>query len=94
MTTTLLTLTIAALAFVATGCSVSPARDATASATKSTASAARQVSPDGFEYVGGESGWQLEQHKLAYRDGRFVHAADCPVEIAKAGGSLKPTPGA
>ena len=51
----------------------------------------RLISPDGFEYLGGEAGWQLAQHKYEYRNGRFTHAPDCPVSIAKAGGNLAPT---
>jgi len=75
-------------------CSVASTKDADASPAKTTTSAARQISPDGYEYVGGERVWDLAQHKLEYRNGRFVHAADCPVSIAKAGGNLKSTPGA
>lgn len=67
-----------------------------ASMTKAeTSRTARLVSPDGFEYLGGDTGWQLAQHKFEYRSGRLGHASDCPVSIAKAGGNLTPSvPGA
>jgi hypothetical protein len=44
----------------------------------------RPVTNDGFEYTGGESGWQLAPHRLALRDGRFVHSADCDHELRAA----------
>ena len=44
---------------------------------------------NGFEYVGGESGWQLAPHKLAWRAGRFVHSDDCDHVIRTVKG---PTP--
>ena len=63
-----------------------------ASTSKSQASkAARLVSPDGFEYLGGDNGWQFAQHKFEYRGGRLGHASDCPVSIAKGGGNLRPS---
>ena len=69
-------------------CSVA-AKSANAT-TAQTAKTPRLISPDGFEYLGGDSGWQLAQHKYEFRNGRFAHAPDCPVSIAKAGGNLAP----
>jgi hypothetical protein len=40
------------------------------------------VGADGFEFVGGESGWQLVQHKYE-PDWSVTHSYDCPVGIAK-----------
>jgi len=45
---------------------------------------------DGFQYIGGEAGWQLAQHHYVVRDGRFVHASDCDHEIRMV---ARPTPG-
>jgi hypothetical protein len=65
-------------------CSVTAAKKADAKEAKAAKSAPALVSADGFEYVGGESGWLLAQHKLELRKGRFAHAADCPISVAKA----------
>jgi hypothetical protein len=67
-----------------------------ASLARTQKASAALIAPDGFEYVGGDTGWQLAQHKLEYRGGRVAHAGDCPVSIAKAGGNLTnaPIPGA
>ena len=35
------------------------------------------ASPDGFEFVGGDAGWQLAQHKYVRSDGRFMHSNEC-----------------
>lgn len=32
---------------------------------------------NGFEYVGGEAGWQPAGHKFVRRAGRFVHSEEC-----------------
>jgi hypothetical protein len=32
---------------------------------------------DGFEFVGGDTGWQLSQHKYVRSGGRFVHSDEC-----------------
>lgn len=46
-------------------------------------------SVNGFEYVGGEAGWQLAQHKFVWSAGRFAHSDECDhvIRVAKA-----PTP--
>jgi hypothetical protein len=31
----------------------------------------------GFEYVGGESGWEPAQHKYVWTNGRFEHSDEC-----------------
>lgn len=45
-----------------------------------------------FEYVGGESAWQLRQHRLALRGGGFVHAPECTL-VADAGTAAAPAAG-
>ncbi len=32
---------------------------------------------DGFEFIGGETGWQPSSHKLVWSGGRFVHSDEC-----------------
>lgn len=32
---------------------------------------------NGFEYVGGEAGWQVAQHKYVWSGGRFAHSDEC-----------------
>ena len=41
---------------------------------------------DGFEYIGGEAGWQLSQHKYVLSGGKFVHGEECDhvVRLVKA----------
>lgn len=53
-----------------------------ATPAQSSASAPR----DGFEYIGGESGWQLSQHKYVLSGGRFVHSDECDhaIRVVKA----------
>ncbi len=63
-------------------CSVTAAKKAQATDAKAPKFAPALVSADGFEYIGGEAGWQLAQHKLQLRSGRLAHAADCPVSLA------------
>lgn len=48
--------------------------------------AARSTLPsiDGFEYVGGDTGWQLSQHKYVLAGGRFAHSEDCDHAIRTA----------
>jgi hypothetical protein len=48
-----------------------------------------QSSVNGFEYAGGEAGWQLSPHKFVWSEGRFVHSDECDhaIRTAKA-----PTP--
>jgi hypothetical protein len=64
-----------------------PAKPAAASVTQPKEGEAR--AGDGFEYVGGESGWRLAQHKYVWTAGRFVHSNECDhaIRTAKA-----PTP--
>jgi hypothetical protein len=69
-------------------CSVAPTKTADTATARATKATTRLVSADGFEYVGGDTGWQLAQHKFELRSGEFKHASDCPVSIAKAGGNL------
>ena len=45
---------------------------------------------NGFEYVGGEAGWQLSPHKLLWVKGQIAHSDECDHVIR----SVKaPTPG-
>ena len=41
---------------------------------------------NGFEYTGGEAGWQLSQHKYVLKAGRFAHSDECDhvIRTAKA----------
>ena len=55
-----------------------------AASTGNTSTQAPYVAPDGWVYGGGDSTWELGQHKYAFRDGKLAMAADCPVTIAKA----------
>lgn len=38
------------------------------------ASAKINVTSDGWRYVGDETGWELVQHAVDFRDGKWVHA--------------------
>ena len=40
------------------------------------------VAADGFEFIGGEAGWQPAVHKFVLTDGHVAHAADCPIALA------------
>jgi hypothetical protein len=42
------------------------------------------ASPGGFEYVGGDSGWQPAPHRLVWVAGRFVHSDECDHAIRTA----------
>lgn len=42
------------------------------------------ASPGGFEYVGGDSGWQPAPHRLVWVSGRFVHSDECDHAIRTA----------
>ena len=42
---------------------------------------ATSMAKDGFEFVGGESGWKLAQHKYVWVGGRFQHSDECDHEI-------------
>lgn len=54
--------------------------------------AVRDVPSNGaFEFVGGDSGWQLRQHRYAFRASTLVHAADCPL-IASAASAASTGP--
>ena len=39
---------------------------------------------NGFEYIGGDGGWQLAEHKYVLRDGRFAHSDECDHAIRSA----------
>ncbi len=39
---------------------------------------------DGFEFVGGEAGWQPAVAKYEFRAGKLVHAADCTMNLVAA----------
>jgi hypothetical protein len=39
---------------------------------------------DGFEYIGGDGGWQLAGHKYVLSNGRFVHSEECDHTIRAA----------
>ena len=41
-------------------------------------------SNDGFEYVGGDAGWQLAQHKYDFAGGRFTMSDECDHAIRSA----------
>lgn len=46
-------------------------------------------SVNGYEYVGGEAGWQLAPHKFVWSAGRFAHSDECDHVIRTA---MAPTP--
>ena len=39
--------------------------------------AADTLPKNGFEYIGGDGGWQLSQHKYVRLAGKFVHSEEC-----------------
>jgi hypothetical protein len=39
---------------------------------------------NGFEYIGGDGGWQLAGHKYVLSNGRFVHSEECDHTIRAA----------
>lgn len=39
---------------------------------------------NGFEYIGGEAGWDPAQHRLLWSDGRLVHSEECDHAIRTA----------
>ena len=47
---------------------------------------AAKGSVDGFNFVGGESGWQLAPHKFLWSAGHFVHSDECDHVIRTAKG--------
>jgi len=62
-------------------------------ATQPTVDTATQPSVDvatananGFQYIGGESGWQVAQHKYVWTAGHFAHSSECDhaIHTAKA----------
>lgn len=77
-----LMLAVAAVAIAAAGMAGAAERDA----NKSTRPAAQQQAGtiDRFEFVGGETGWQLAQHKYEVRGGTFQHSAQCDHAIRTA----------
>ena len=46
--------------------------------------AQKSAPPDGFEFIGGEAGWQPAQHKMERRAGRWVHSDECDHAIRAA----------
>lgn len=40
---------------------------------------------DGWEFIGGESGWQLRQHGYDFRNGRLAHTDNLPHDTPKPG---------
>lgn len=50
------------------------------------AEAQPSLSRGGFEFVGGDTGWQLSQHKYVLSGGRFVHSDECDhaIRVVKA----------
>ena len=70
------------------------AKPAAASPATSAAKAARKMASasdavNGFEYIGGEGGWQLVQHHYVMREGKLVHSDECDHVIRAA--SAAPT---
>lgn len=49
-------------------------------------SAADTLSKGGFEFVGGDTGWQLSQHKYVLAGGKFAHSEECDhvIRVVKA----------
>ena len=39
---------------------------------------------NGFEYIGGEPGWQVAQHRFVWTAGRFAHSNECDHAIRTA----------
>jgi hypothetical protein len=70
-----------------------PARKAPANASQPATPIVTSTSPSSagknYEYVGGDSGWQLTQHKYVRTAGRWAHSDECDhaIRIVKA-----PTP--
>lgn len=56
-------------------------------ASVSTNEATARTTLNGYEYVGGDTGWQLAPHRLVWAAGGFKHASDCPAgaKVAAAG---------
>lgn len=48
-----------------------------------------RIATDGFEFIGGDTGWQLAQHKYLLVGGRFAHSDECDHAIRTA---QAPTP--
>ena len=59
---------------------------ATITYAKPSANATDTLSKDGFEFIGGDAGWQLSQHKYVRVAGKFQHAEECDhaVRVVKA----------
>lgn len=67
---------------------ISP-RKAPAKASQTTAPAVATPRPidenaSGFEYIGGEGGWQPSQHKYVWSSGGFAHSDECDHAIRTA----------
>ena len=50
------------------------------------------VAAGDFEFVGGEAGWQLRQHKYELRGGSLAHAPDCTLMASASGVAATPAP--
>ena len=48
------------------------------------------VSADGSRFVGGEAGWEIEGHKIAWRDGKLVHADNIDHNAPRASALVTP----
>ncbi len=82
-----LTLALGAIALATVGMTANagswpnlPAKKTAQASVKATDTirVAKQVPVAGdFEYIGGDSDWQLRQHKFELRGGTFAHASDC-----------------
>lgn len=60
---------------------------ATKPATTVAAAAQKDAGPrivNGFEYIGGETGWQPAQHRFAFSNGRLIHTEECDHAIRTA----------
>ena len=61
-------------------CGESTAKNAPVSADGASAVATGRIL-NGFEYTGGDAGWQVAQHRFVLRDGRFAHSEECDHQI-------------
>lgn len=78
-----MTLAVASLALPALAGTPSPWNKPSSKAAQTSAAVVEPAAPkanvatSGFEYAGGDTGWQIAEHKYVLSDGRFVHSADC-----------------
>lgn len=64
--------------------SIAKKSPATSEASAAARKAAAAPSADGFEYIGGEGGWQLTQHRYVLSNGKLAHSQDCDHAIRTA----------